>query len=217
MELGTLRTVFGRAVRWGALARNPAQGIKMLRVTDAKPPRFLTKEECAKLLANCGPTLHPIFFTFLHTGMRKSELLNLQWSDIDFARRRILIQNKPFWTPKTYEREIPMSEKMHELLSGMKQGKPDDFVFCGADGGRFKRKLRRDLMRVTKACGFPDVTKLHSLRHTFASHLVMSGVDLPTVKKLMGHSDIQTTMIYSHLLPDHPSSAVDKLDFQGHR
>ena len=126
----------------------------------------------------------------------------------------MLIRNDPFWTPKTYEREIPMSEKMHELLSGMKQGGPDDFVFGGPDGGRFKRKLRRDLMQVTKACGFPDVTKLHSLRHTFASHLVMSGVDLPTVKKLMGHSEIQTTMIYSHLLPDHLSSAVDKLDFE---
>ena len=55
------------------------------------------------------------------------------------------------------------------------------------------------------------LTKLHTLRHTFASHLVMSGVDLPTVKKLMGHSDIQTTMIYAHLAPDHLQEAVDRL------
>ena len=212
MEIGTVRTIFKRAVEWGYLGRNPTDGVKMLRVTDAKPPRFLTRDECRKLLENCPPELHPIFFTFLHTGMRKSEVLNLQWKDMDFARRKIRITNKPFWTPKTAEREVPMSQKMKKLLRGMTRGKPDDFVFCGSGGGRLRRKLRRDLMRVTAACGFPDVTKLHSLRHTFASHLVMSGVDVPTVQKLLGHADIQTTMIYAHLLPDHLSSAVDKLD-----
>ncbi|MBL7132473.1 MAG: hypothetical protein ISS78_00105 [Phycisphaerae bacterium] len=61
---------------------------------------------------------------------------------------------------------------------------PEDFVFSGPDGGRLKRKLRRALMHVTKRCGFPDVTKLHSLRHTFASHLVMSGVDLELAGQL---------------------------------
>ena len=68
-------------------------------------------------------------------------------------------------------------------------------------------------MKVAKKCGFPDVTKIHSLRHTFASHLVMNGVDLPTVKQLMGHSDIGTTMIYAHLDPDHLVTAIDKLKF----
>ena len=68
-------------------------------------------------------------------------------------------------------------------------------------------------MRITKKCSFPDVTKLHTLRHTFASHLVMKGVDLPTVMKLMGHADIQTTMIYSHLADEHVDKAVEKLDF----
>jgi site-specific recombinase XerD len=61
--------------------------------------------------------------------------------------------------------------------------------------------------------GVENLTKLHTLRHTFASHLVMSGVDLLTVKKLMGHSDIQTTMIYAYLAPDHLAEAVDKLTF----
>ena len=69
------------------------------------------------------------------------------------------------------------------------------------------------LIAVAKKCGFPDVTKIHTLRHTFASRLVMKGVDLPTVQKLMGHSDIQTTMIYSHLAQDHLSDAINKLDF----
>ena len=58
-----------------------------------------------------------------------------------------------------------------------------------------------------------DLSRLHTLRHTFASRLVVNGVDLPTVMKLMGHSDIQTTMIYAHLTPDHLADAVEKLGF----
>jgi site-specific recombinase XerD len=74
-------------------------------------------------------------------------------------------------------------------------------------------RLRKRLMVVSKKCGFPDVAKLHSLRHTFASHLVMKGIDLPTVKKLMGHSKIETTMIYVHLADAHVDKAVEKLEF----
>jgi site-specific recombinase XerD len=70
-------------------------------------------------------------------------------------------------------------------------------------GSKIRTKLREKLIQIAKKAGIDNLTKLHTLRHTFASHLVMSGVDLPTVKKLMGHSDIQTTMIYTHLAPDH--------------
>ncbi len=201
MELGTLRTIFNQAIKWDYLKENPTKGVNMLKVTDAKPPRFLTDEECEKLQANCGTYLYPIFFTFLNTGMRLSELLNLEWVDIDFKRKKIKIRRKEFWIPKTGEREIPMSRGMFDLLQKLKKenGMNSNFVFHGTDGKKLKIKLRKELMKITEKCGFPDVTKIHSLRHTFASHLVMKGVDLPTVQKLMGHSDIQTTMIYSHL------------------
>ena len=68
-------------------------------------------------------------------------------------------------------------------------------------------------MQIANKAEIKDLTRIHTLRHTFASHLVMNGVDLPTVKNLMGHSDIQTTMIYAHLAPDHLADAVDKLKF----
>ena len=75
-----------------------------------------------------------------------------------------------------------------------------------------KTKLRERLIRIANQTGIEDLTKLHTLRHTYASHLVMNGVDLPTVQRLMGHSDIQTTMIYAHLAPDHLVDAVNKLE-----
>lgn len=69
------------------------------------------------------------------------------------------------------------------------------------------------LIRIAAKPGLEDLTKLHTLRYTFASHLIMPGVDPATVKKLIGHSDIQTTMIYADLAPDHLAEAVDKLTF----
>jgi site-specific recombinase XerD len=74
--------------------------------------------------------------------------------------------------------------------------------------------MRTQLIQLAAQAGVENLTKLHTLRHTFASHLVMNGVDLPTVMKLMGHSDIQTAMIYAHLAPDHLANAVTKLPFK---
>jgi site-specific recombinase XerD len=216
-ELGTLRSIFYLAVKWGYLRENPVKGVVRLKANDSEPPRFLTKEECRRLLESSPPDLRAIFFTFLNTGMRKAELENLEWSDIDFKRRKIKIQRKDFWHPKTGEREIPMNQAGHDLLKELKQKNDkhlkSDFVFPHKDGGKIREKLRRQIISVAKKIGIEGLTKLHSLRHTYPSHLVMKGVDLPTVQKLMGYSDIETTMIYSHLTPDHLADAVEKLEF----
>lgn len=217
-EIGTLRTIFYVAIKWDYMKVNPCKGIKKLKVTDSKPLRFLTEKETKQLLAICPPDLYPIYFMFLNTGMRKAELENLEWSDIDFKRRKIKIQMKTFWLPKTGEREIPIGQQLVEILRGLKAENnrliKSNFVFPDKEsGGKIKTKLRRKLILLAKQAGIDGLTKLHTLRHTFASHLVMQGVDLPTVKKLMGHSDIQTTMIYAHLAPDHLASAVEKLPF----
>jgi len=216
-EIGALKTIFNIAIRWGYLKENPTREVQKLKVNDSKPVRFLTEEECQRLFEATPPELYPIYFTFLNTGMRKAELENLQWDDVDLKRRKIKIRRKDFWQPKTGEREIPVSQKLLELLTELKDanenGVQSSFVFPDKTGGKIKTKLREKLIVIARKAGIYDLTKIHTLRHTFASHLVMKGVDLPTVKKLMGHTDIATTMIYAHLAPDHLSDAVDKLSF----
>ncbi len=69
------------------------------------------------------------------------------------------------------------------------------------------------LIKITQKAEIDNFTQVHSLIHTFASHLIMNGVDLPTVQKLLGHSDIQTTMIYAHLAPNHLVESVNKLGY----
>jgi len=221
-EVGTLKTIFNLAIKWGYLKENPTSEVKKLKVNDSKAVRFLTENECKRLLEACTADLYPIYFTFLNTGMRKAELENLEWTDIDFKRRKIRIRRKDFWQPKTGERDIPINSQLLELLKDLKQTNErklngriqiSNFVFSDNDGGKLKTKLREKLIRIAQKAGIENLTKVHTLRHTFASHLVMKGVDLPTVKKLMGHSDIETTMIYAHLAPDHLADAVDKLEF----
>lgn len=89
-----------------------------------------------------------------------------------------------------------------------------DYVFDIVDGVHSHNWIRRELIKTAAACGVPNLSSVHALRHTFASLLVMQGVDLPTVSKLLGHSDIQTTMIYSHLAADHLAKAVEKIPFK---
>lgn len=214
-ELITLGLMFRLAVKWGYLKENPMIGISKLRIPQKNAPRFLTEEECKKLLEVSDEWLRPIFYTFLSTGMRKSELENLGWEDIDFNRKKILIRIKDGWAPKTNEREIPINDGLLEVLKKQRQiTNGSKYVFPDESGNIiYKNRLRKRFMTLTKQLGFGDVTKIHALRHTFASHLVMKGVDLPTLKRLMGHSDIDTTMIYSHLTEKHVDEAVDKLNF----
>ncbi|MCP4703441.1 MAG: site-specific integrase [candidate division Zixibacteria bacterium] len=212
-EVDTLRMIFNLAIKWDYLKENPTKGVKRLKVDDSKPPRFLTKEECQKLLEASPPELYPVYFTFLNTGMRKAELENLQWSDIDLKRERIRIRRKENWQPKTGERELPINDKLLQLLIDLRKQRNDstDYVFDIINSGHSHNWLRLELIKIARKAGIKDLTKIHTLRHTFASHLVMNGVDLPTVKRLMGHTDIQTTMIYAHLAPEHLSDAVNKL------
>jgi integrase len=216
-ELDTIKTIFNIAIKWEYLKDNPTRSVNPIKVTDAKPIRFLSPTECERLLQASPPELQPIYFTFLHTGMRKGELEHLEWSDIDLSRKKIIIRHKEDWHPKTGEREIPISQRLLELLKRLKKendsGLKSRYVFPHRDGGILKTKLREKLIVIAQKAGIKDLTTLHALRHTFASQLVMKGVDLPTVQKLMGHSDIQTTMIYSHLAPDHLAAAVDKLEY----
>ncbi len=209
-EVMTLKTMFNLAVKWKKLETNPATGVKKLKTEDSKKRRFLTDAECDQLLAASPLELYPIFFVLLHTGMRKGEVINLEWKDIDFNRGVLKVQRKSFWVPKTGEREIPMSKKVEEVIR--KLPKTGSLVFSNGKGGAIEpNSLRKQLMDVAKKAGIPDLTEVHALRHTFASRLFMKGVDAPTVQKLMGHTKIDTTMIYTHQTQEHIRDAVEKL------
>jgi len=210
-EIMALKAALNMAVKWKYLEASPAEEVKPLRVEDSKARRFLTEAECAALLESATEDFYPIVFTFLNTGMRRAELVNLEWDDIDFARSILKIRRKPFWMPKTGEREIPINPDLAVVLNRLPRKL--NFVFTSKQGHQLDPDWVRD--HLSKTAERSEVSSLtpHALRHTFASLLIKNGVDLPTVQKLMGHNSIETTMIYAHQTTDQLKMAVSKLGF----
>ncbi len=207
-ELTALRHVFNKAVQWSYLPSSPMKDVERLKVSQKKV-RFLTVEEIDLILAAAMPSIRPILLTAIHTGLRRSELFRLEWSDVDFDRRVITVTGKGKEHTKNYrDREVPMTIALVECLRSVKRN--GSWVFCHEDGSRYSEGVKNSIESIVRKTGIPRFT-MHDLRHTFASHLVMDGVDLPTVKVLMGHSNIATTMIYAHLAPDHLKGAVARL------
>ena len=211
-ELNTIKAALNRAVALGYLPRNPCREVKKLK-TPRKQVRFLSRDEVRKLLEAGNGRMRPIVETFLYTGLRRDELTHLTWADVDLQRRVVAVQAKDGWHPKDYEvRHIPMAPRLHELLKSLPR-KDNPWVFSTSnDGPHLGHILSRDFRKLLKLCGIKG-SSLHTLRHTFASHLVMNGTDVYTVQKLLGHSSIKTTEIYAHLAPDFLKAAVQKLEF----
>lgn len=211
-ELNTIKAALNRAVALGYLPRNPCREVKKLK-TPRKQVRFLSSDEVRKLLEAGSGRMRPIVETLLYTGLRRDELTHLTWADVDLQRRVVAVQAKDGWHPKDYEvRHIPMAPRLHELLKSLPR-KDNPWVFSTSnDGPHLGHILSRDFRKLLKLCGIKG-SSLHTLRHTFASHLVMNGTDVYTVQKLLGHSSIKTTEIYAHLAPDFLKAAVQKLEF----
>ena len=214
-ELNTLFNLFRKAVEWRYVKESASHGIKKLKEKRSTVPRFLSSNEITRLLSACPDKIYPLIYVAIYTGCRQSELFNLEWSDIDFARRQIIVQNKGDWHTKSYRhRVIPISDKIIEVLLEQKEVSRGRYVFSTEEGEKVdKSKVRRTFERAMREADIAS-TDFKILRHTYASHLVMKGVDMRTVQKLLGHHSIKMTEKYSHLAPDHLQSVAEHLDFE---
>jgi integrase len=204
--LSCLKCIFNKAHAWGRYSgENPVRKVKMLKENNTRM-RFLEQEEIISLLSKCGDDLRPIVVVALNTGMRLGEILGLRWKDVDFQRGIIFLHD----TKNGEKREVPMNENVRSALTAIPKYKTSEFVFCHKDGSPC-RDIRSSFFTAMKNSGIKDF-RFHDLRHTFASHLVMSGVDLNTVRELLGHKTLQMTLRYSHLSPNHKKRAVDILN-----
>jgi integrase len=108
------------------------------------------------------------------------------------------------------KRETPINDRLTETLKSIRRNDTSSYVFCDKDGNPYYRFEKSFATALAKA-GIKDF-RFHDLRHTFASNLVMEGIDLATVRELLGHKSIEMTLRYSHLSPDHRSRAVKVID-----
>ncbi len=209
VELKVLKALYNFAMKCRCARENPVSKVSFYREVEKKP-RFLKEKEIEDLLSHSNG-LYPVLYTFLKTGLRKSELINLRWEDIDYRRKYIRVESKEDWRTKTGNtREIPITDDLMEILN--KLPKTSDYVFLNSNGRKYGFHLTERVKRLAKGIGISNMT-VHALRHTFISHLVMNGVDLVSIKELAGHSDIKTTMRYAHLAPGHLRKSIDKLPY----
>jgi integrase len=195
---------------WKKIAEHPGTDVKPFKAASGKT-RFLSEEEEATILAACPPPLRRVVEVGLLTGLRRQELAGLRPDDVDLERGTIHVAES---TSKNGEsRTLPMGPRLTALLQDILSRQHDAAtVFLTDEGSPWTPSgLTAAFRRTTKRAGL-GVMGPHIMRHTFASRLVMAGVDLRTVQELMGHKSILMTMRYAHLSPDHTRAAMETLE-----
>jgi len=188
-EIACLKHIFTKAIEWGKVSESPTKRVKLFRENN-KRIRYLENEEIPRLCGACPDWLKPVVLVALNTGMRKGEILNLKWRDIDFRKRIVYITNS-----KVGYREIPLNDLLYKVLLRVSKNKEIPYIFCHKNGKPLK-DIRRSFSLALERAEIEDF-RFHDLRHTFASHLVMAGIDLKTVQELLGHKTIEMTLRYS--------------------
>ncbi|OGW36954.1 MAG: hypothetical protein A2Y97_10135 [Nitrospirae bacterium RBG_13_39_12] len=206
-----VKHMFNKAVEWEMVGSETLKRIRKVKPLrdEGKRLRYLSIEECNTLINTCDNHLKPIVVTALNAGMRKGEILNLKWEQVDLKHGFILLDR----TKNGERREIPINKTLEALFLDKNLIRRIDipYVFYGAITGNPYQEVKRSFNTALRKAKIRDF-HFHDLRHTFASHLVMSGVDITTVSRLLGHKSLSMTLRYSHLAPSHMVKAVDVLD-----
>lgn len=243
-RVSTLKGVLSKAVQWGVIQSNPLAQIKPLKIDSKPRVRFLSAIEESRLreamdkrearirknrlsgnfwreqrgydklpekTAGFCDHIKPMVLLALNTGMRKGELFNLKWSDIDLNLKLLTVEGRTAKSSNT--RHIPLNREASQILKKMYRQNNDGYVFKNSKTGEKFTDVKKAWSKLKQDARLNNF-RFHDLRHSFASKLVAEGVDLYTVKELLGHSTIQMTERYAHLAPGRKAEAVEKLIFK---
>ena len=197
--LGLLSNIFTKAIEWDVIhTANPLRKVKSFKVNNTRV-RYLSRDEITRLLDATTGVLRDIVQIALNTGMRRGEIQKMRRKDINFSNNVFAITDQ-----KNGETSyLPMNRVCREVLSKYRDLEDNAQPFAYDFSSTFDRIVRKH-----KILNF----RFHDLRHTFASSLVMSGIDLNTVRELLRHKSLAMTLRYSHLAPGFKQAAVAILD-----
>lgn len=212
-RLSCLRSFFNFLCRDGYLNSNPTLSLTTLKL-DKHLPSFLTEEEMIKLLQmppgkdERGLRDRAILETFYSTGMRISELVGLNIDDVDFISGVAKARGKG-----KKERLVPIGEYALEAIRAYlgKRKKQSLALFLNKNGTRLTTRGTRNIVgKYIRLASLSGGISAHSLRHSFATHLLDRGADLRSVQELLGHANLSTTQIYTHLTTEKLKRVYDK-------
>ena len=208
-DMACLKKMFSWAVDMGKMQDNPAKVVK--RFKEPNKPFYVVSPEEQKALLNAAAQatkalhLKPIIAVALGTGMRLGEILNLEWSHVDFATRTITVAR----SKSGKSRSLPMEwGGVVDALKGVQlRSGSSKYVFPGKNG-KPMGSIKTGYIKARKKAGISSKCRFHDLRHTFGSRCAQLGMDVMTIKELMGHASVTTTMRYMHVGEDHKRRAL---------
>ncbi len=207
--VGLLGGILSFAVAEGVRSDNPARGVK--RYPDKKGQRFLSVGEMAKLGEELNksektePLAVPAIRLLILTGCRKTEILSLKWSEVDFEVGSLRLTDS-----KTGQKIVILGAPALQVLASLSRQEGSDYVFPAMKGDGHYVGLPKAWLRIRKRAGFENA-RIHDLRHSFASVGAGAGMGLQVVGKLLGHKDPKTTARYSHIADDPARAAADRI------
>jgi integrase/recombinase XerC len=206
-KISALKRYFGYLLKEGIISTNPAKRVLTPKM-DKKLPVFVSEDHMDNLLEQVefgedyiGFRNRVLIETFYNTGMRLSELVNLQIGDVDFSQQTIKVLGK-----RNKERIIPISPVFYEILQEYLAVRSKEFVglkveylFLTSSGKKiYPRLVYRIVHRFLTMVTTVDKKSPHVLRHTFATHMLNKGADLNAIKELLGHANLSATEVYTH-------------------
>ncbi|MCM8784352.1 MAG: tyrosine recombinase XerC [Candidatus Omnitrophica bacterium] len=214
-RVSCLRSFFKFLVREGYIKNNPALGMRAPKL-DKKLPLFLTVDEVAKLIESAENDLsglrdRAIMETIYSTGMRISELVGLDVEDIDFIGGAVKVRGKG-----KKERFVPIGDRALRAIKTYLESRFPVFkehkaVFLNNRGRRITvRGVRLILDKYVRRTALREKISPHALRHSFATHLLERGADLRAVQELLGHANLSTTQIYTHVTAERLKAVYEK-------
>ncbi len=201
--------MINKGVKWKMASKKSLEEVREVKkkIEENTRLRFLTVEECQMLIDCCASHLKSIVTVALHTGMRRGEILGLRWEQVDLKHGFILLEV----TKNGKRREIPIDNTLAEEFNSMPRGLESVYVFTDPRTGEPYKSVQTSFETALKKAEIRNF-RFHDLRHTFASHMAMAGIDLVSVKELLGHKSLSMTIRYAHLAPGHKRRAVNMLD-----
>jgi integrase len=211
-DLINLSSCFNWAISEGYILINPCKNITKVKVPQ-KLPVFFSKEEFDQLLNAIDNQDMKDLITFaVNTGCRQMELLTAEWNQVDFDRNLLILDNRNHITKSKKIRSVPLNKTAVEVLLRRKINQfVNQKIFIHKGRELIPKRVQNNFRNFIIKSGLNPKLNFHSLRHTFASWLVQKNVSIYQVSILLGHSDIKTTQIYSHLSNNSLEEAVNKI------
>jgi integrase len=213
-NLRTLKGIFGAAARRGYVRANPFQHVSPARELE-KEVRVLSEAEIESLVSACPDLRWRCFVCLaLTTGLRRGELVNLEWDDVDLDEGMIRVRCKAGYRTKSGKnRGVPLISEVAPALRALREESGEGYVFGVGRGRRWRNTLSRPFAEIVRRAGIEPCT-IHDLRKTFISHLANAGENQAVVQKLAGHASMATTLKhYTRILPETLRKAPAKLPY----